>query len=415
MYIKKLGIVNFRCIERFEADLSQHTNIFCGINGSGKTTVLQALEILFSWFIARLNNSKANGTTLKDEDIRNGANDCFLEITLDDETTWSLYRQHSKVRKPTSQKSDLKGLTESVNRIVSAAMEDENYPIPVFTSFPVYRRALASLPKRIHKKHALGKFDIYTPNADSKLNPHAFFVWFREREDIENERYRHGQEMYRDVQLEAVRRATSHTIAGYTNLRVERPKGFVIDKGEEKFSFDQLSDGEKSYIILTADIARLLAMANPNPNEDPLLASAIILIDEIDLHLHPLWQREVLPQLRKVFPHCQFIITTHSPFVLSSSESGNTLYLIENHQIRPVAENIHGSEVSHILLGTLGVSSLRSKEVEKLINNIWALLREGISDGDELQGLIERLRGILDSNDSVFVEIALQQKLLRQR
>ena len=70
MHIQRVKIENFRCIERFEEEFSRYSNIFCGVNGSGKTTILQALEILFSWFIARFNNIKGNGTALKDDDIK---------------------------------------------------------------------------------------------------------------------------------------------------------------------------------------------------------------------------------------------------------------------------------------------------------------------------------------------------------
>lgn len=244
------------------------------------------------------------------------------------------------------------------------------------------------------------------------MNPHAFFVWFREREDIENELYRYGKEGYKDSQLEAVRQATSQMISGYKNLRIERPRGFVIEKNEEKFAFDQLSDGEKSYIILTADIARLLAMANPSPDENPLLASGIILIDEIDLHLHPKWQREVLPQLRMVFPNCQFFITTHSPFVLSSADASNTIFVTEQPYIRLVEDRIYGAEVSHILLDTLGLSSLRDRYVEQDIQEIWKLLNSGISKGEELKMLIGRLKEKLNPNDPEFVKISLQKRWL---
>lgn len=411
MYIKRVKIENFRCIESFEGEFSPHTNIFCGVNGAGKTTILQALEILFSWFIARFNNVKGSGTPLLDSDIKHGAEYCSLELTLDDDTTWSLYKQHPRTRKISPRKSNLKGLTDYVNNIVEEATKDEHYPIPIFEFYPVHRRAIATLPKRIHKKHALSKFDIYKKNADNK----AFFAWFRERDDIENEKYRYSDKGYIDPQLAAVRKATSETISGYEKLRIERPQGFVINKGGEKFAFEQLSDGEKSYIILTADIARLLAMANPNPKQEPLLGSGIVLIDEIDLHLHPKWQREVLPQLERLFPNCQFFITTHSPFVLSSAETRNSIFVIEDHQIKLVCEHIYGAEVSHILLSALGLSSLRNQQVEEQIKGVWELLNSGISDGAILEQREHDLRASLSPNDPELMRIDLQKRLLRSR
>ena len=153
-------------------------------------------------------------------------------------------------------------------------------------------------------------------------------------------------------------------------------------------------------------------MANPSPDENPLLASGIILIDEIDLHLHPKWQREVLPQLRKVFPNCQFFITTHSPFVLSSADASNTIFVTEQPYIRLVEDRIYGAEVSHILLDTLGLSSLRDRYVEQDIQEIWKLLNSGISKGEELKMLIGRLKEKLNPNDPEFVKISLQKRWL---
>jgi predicted ATP-binding protein involved in virulence len=84
-------------------------------------------------------------------------------------------------------------------------------------------------------------------------------------------------------------------------------------------NFNQLSQGEKS-LILVGDIARRLAMMNPKL-DNPLLGKGIILIDEIDMHLHPQWQRSIIQRLQTTFPNCQFILTTHSPLVISDTQN----------------------------------------------------------------------------------------------
>ena len=91
----------------------------------------------------------------------------------------------------------------------------------------------------------------------------------------------------------------------------------VVKKSEQTLYFDQLSDGEKCLLAMTGDIARRLAMANPYA-DNPLQGGGVVLIDEIELHLHPGWQRRVVPALERTFPNVQFILTTHSPQVLSS-------------------------------------------------------------------------------------------------
>jgi predicted ATP-binding protein involved in virulence len=86
-----------------------------------------------------------------------------------------------------------------------------------------------------------------------------------------------------------------------------------------------LSDGEKCLLAMVGDLARRLAIANPD-YPDALQGEAIVLIDEIELHLHPSWQRNIIPALKRTFPKCQFIITTHSPQVLSYIQPKN-IYL----------------------------------------------------------------------------------------
>ena len=79
-------------------------------------------------------------------------------------------------------------------------------------------------------------------------------------------------------------------------------------------------------LAMVGDIARRLAIANPSL-ADPLLGDGVVLIDELDLHLHPSWQRAVIPGLERTFPNCQFIVATHSPQVLSTAKDA-TVYLL---------------------------------------------------------------------------------------
>ena len=82
-------------------------------------------------------------------------------------------------------------------------------------------------------------------------------------------------------------------------------------------SIDQLSDGERSFLALICDLGRRLALANPDDLEDPLHGAGVVLIDELELHLHPTWQREVIEKLRTTFPNIQFI--AHHAFALRHS------------------------------------------------------------------------------------------------
>jgi predicted ATP-binding protein involved in virulence len=175
----------------------------------------------------------------------------------------------------------------------------------------------------------------------------AFFEWFRNREDIENEQIR-NEIGYRDRQLEAVRQAIQSLMPSVTDLRVRRlPLRMTLSKQEQELVINQLSEGEKCLLALTGDLVKRLAIANPGLS-NPLEGSAIVLIDEIDLHLHPQWQRAVIPKLEKTFPHCQFIVSTHSPQVISEVGPQNWIYFLRKTEEGLVAEgvkNAYGKEV----------------------------------------------------------------------
>ncbi len=161
-----------------------------------------------------------------------------------------------------------------------------------------------------------------------------FFEWFRNREDLENELFRSAHTEGRlydgDPQLNAVRAAIHAMMPGFSSPQVKRQPSLhmVIKKGDEKFKIQDLSDGEKCLLALVGDMARRIAMANPSaPN--PLEAEAVFLIDEIELHLHPAWQRMIVPRLLEVFPNSQFFVTTHSPQVLGEVKDTDSIWIMK--------------------------------------------------------------------------------------
>lgn len=194
-------------------------------------------------------------------------------------------------------------------------------------------------------------------------------------------------------ELKFVTKTIEDFIPGYTNLRLKRvPRPhMLVDKDGVEISLDQLSDGEKNLIALVGDIARRLAIANPN-SKKPLSGEGIILIDEIDLHLHPSWQRLMIPQLQKVFPNCQFIITTHSPQVLSHvpPESVFLLSSERGHFSYSKAIESFGQSSDRILEDLLDVDS-RPSEQKKMLHDLFLLIQQG-----ELTTAKFKLKELLD-------------------
>jgi predicted ATP-binding protein involved in virulence len=159
----------------------------------------------------------------------------------------------------------------------------------------------------------------------------------------------------------------------FKNLTVRRnPLRMEVEKNGVRLTVNQLSDGEKCLMAMVGDLARRMAIANPLHN-NPLEGEGIILIDEIDLHLHPKWQRMVIPKLGDVFPNCQFLISTHSPHVITHVQPESLFLLSMTSEgleaLRP-AES-YGKTVERVLEDLMGLNTTRPSEVKEAINLIY--------------------------------------------
>jgi len=190
-----------------------------------------------------------------------------------------------------------------------------NANLPVFAYYGV-KRAVLDMPLRTRSK-SYTIFDAYEKCLDGAANFRGFFTWFRACEDWENERTVRTGKRTEHPGLKAFRSAMLSFMPEYKNIYIERhPLGMMLEKDGQKLNAEQLSDGEKIYLALIGDLCHRLSIANPSG--DPLLGEGIVLIDEIDLHLHPQWQSEIASSLTRTFRNIQFIISTHSPHVINS-------------------------------------------------------------------------------------------------
>lgn len=424
MRVKKLIIENFRGIKNLDLEFSNSKMIvFAGINGAGKTTVLAAMQFLFSWYVARLKSPKGKGLSLTDSDITNGEPYAFIEIEvvvkkgeLDKVVRWSLLKKRASYRKNIERQASRVELNEYADSKMERFVDGKKHNLPLVDFYSV-NRVVDSVPLRVRKKHALGPLDAFDSGLNNSVNFHSFFLWFREREDLENELYREqGSKFNGDTQLTAVRSAIKNLLPGYQKFRVKRdPLSFVVEKKGESFNFCQLSDGEKSYIALVCDIARKMAMANPNA-EDPLKKSAIVMIDEIELHLHPEWQMGVIDHLKKTFPKVQFFLTTHSPHIITNLKNSENDMLIAlfNGEAIPSMQNQYGQTVDLILNDVFQLKSLRNGDVQKKLDDLWILLKKGDCKSDKYQETLAWLKDNINPADPEFVRISLQEKRIEK-
>jgi predicted ATP-binding protein involved in virulence len=141
----------------------------------------------------------------------------------------------------------------------------------------------------------------------------------------------------------------------------------VAVKQGECFDLAELSDGERCMIALAGDLSRRLALAHPG-SMHPLQEKAVVIIDEVELHLHPAWQRSIVGRLREIFPNCQFILTTHSPQVIASAPT-NSLRVLSEWKVWATPAPTEGRDSNSILSEVMNAGE-RPAATEKLLNAI---------------------------------------------
>ncbi len=346
MEIEKLNARNFKIFEELDLDLQGKSTVIFGINGTGKSTILAIINYLFRVWINRLNPSQGKAYGDFNSDIvRIGASECTISATVKmDDSPHKLVRQYRRQKSgmPKKQQTyDKKLYDVFCEDFERSFLEPEYSAMPIFVNYGTNRSVL-DIPLRIRSKHEFSIISALERSIENELDFRTFFEWFRNQEDLENElKLEMDNSAYEDRMLSCVRRAIESMLGDVEGLKVRRnPLCMKVKKGGRDIRVDQLSDGEKCTLALFGDLARRIAIANQH-RENPLEGTGIVLIDEIELHMHPGWQRRVLGVLANTFPNIQFIVTTHSPQVLgeaddryriiclSQQETGSTLKIVE--------------------------------------------------------------------------------------
>ena len=407
MIIKHLVIENFRAIEYLELDCSNSVNVFIGDNGAGKSTVLDAINILYSWLVARLDSTKGKGKSIHKDDISFGAQYCFLSVMVEHDgihASWSLYKSKQASHPEPQKQTDLEQLNRFVEQIQSSFEKEK----PLLSYYGVNRNVN---PVRYDKSLSKKKKDLSIFNSSASANWKSFFNWFYESENEENRMKVWFNPKYHNEALDAVRDCLSDVFPGYSNLRIEdKPTQLVIQKNNQKISFDKLSDGEKCYITLVLDIARRLATSNAG-GDSPLLGSQIVMIDEVDLHLHPSWQLHVISNLEKKFPNCQFFITSHSSLVLSSLRDSGQLIVLRDGKRLEVSDIPYGDNGDYILKRFFSLNEVRNPEVQTMIDGVASELAKEKTDIELVERNLDTLAKLgVQFEESAKMRLQLAQK-----
>jgi predicted ATP-binding protein involved in virulence len=393
LQIERVSLKNFRGIQEAEIAIEGKCAIFFGINGSGKSTILKAVNLLFSNIINKIvSNRFKQGVNIEIIDITNGQKTATVEATFsfgsDKKITYHRVMNRGN-RKLTHSPKDLVEIKQVFDALY---LSPESKTMPVFINYGVNRLVL-QVPLRITKKHEFDKLSAFEKAIESKIDFRTFFEWFRNQEDIENAiKVANKDFTYKDKPLTAVKKAVRSLLGDIDDIRVQRrPLSMEVERDKKFLKIEQLSDGEKCTLALIGDIARRLALANPH-SENSNNGSGIVLIDEIELHMHPTWQRRIPKALADVFPNIQFIITTHSPQILGEADENYKIFNVNIQKGRFDIERYAALDAwsSNEILESLMETSESSINAKGDFADMFELIDSG--KYDEAEKIVEKLK-----------------------
>ena len=392
MRLYSVEMENYKLFHKMIIPFNGKSTVLFGVNGTGKSTVLSAINFIFRVFINQMNPVQSKAfEKLTDEMISVGEKYLHIRADVQLDDVYLLSRRY--VRSPRNQRNN-EMTYPKINYMIfkqkftDMYMQDDKIGMPIFVYYGT-NRAVFDIPDRIKEDHRFDKLSAIERAIDLKLDFKSFFEWFRETEAEEIISARDAVNYdYVDPALSHVRKAIENMIGNVSGLRVKRsPVRMVVDKAGKEVRVDMLSDGEKCTLALLGDLARRLILANPSA-DNPLEGDGIVLIDEIELHMHPSWQRRILHVLKSTFPNIQFIVTTHSPQVLG--EAGDDYNIIslkydeaEDMVVPAFINRMDGLDSNMILeeyMDTASESETK-KSIVKGINE--AIRKENFSEAEE--------------------------------
>ena len=405
MKIKALSLTNFKGFKQVSFDFDGKNILISGINGCGKSSVLEAITLILSKLASNYTPNKA--LLFSEEAIKNKTSQSSIKVELyykDQVNSISLSKKRANKSRGTSPSVFIIKYAEHLLTDLIEIVNQEDGNIPIIVNYPTQRNVI-DVPVRIKKRHKFEQVSSYDEAFHSGVSFRTFFEWYRNEEDLENERKLNDNLNFEDKKLFAVRTAIYSFLPGFSNLRMMRSRQkMVIEKNGETLSVNQLSDGEKCLLALIGDLARRLALANPK-DDNPLNGLGIVIIDEIDLHLHPSMQRRVMENLSKTFPNIQFIITTHSPQVIGSADDFINFFLSkdlnDDEKIREIKATLFGKD-SNLILEEYMETSSRDPEIQKVLDQLFTFLSK--KDLESSRRLYNNLQNTLDSSEPLLVK-----------
>lgn len=457
LQLSQLYVDGFRGFEnKVSLSFDRQLTVLIGDNGSGKSTVLDAIAIGLMYFRNEITGGHLfefpvplDTVKRKNYDVNNSRSDfenelgfCFTDCQIN-ENGQAVFLTDTLT---TTAGFIMRATNNTTTNVEEFCSDEEAEQIATFTQHLYNTKLLQQLTNvpilvyygcnSINTDTAkatidgtvrvtdLDLFDTYRQSLEAKTFSFEQLLLLLDRRQKSMLQDRRFDDRFLDaLQIAISGMLNDNEGATYANLRINYGLLFdevVIDKtiGDktEMLYLNQMSSGEKVLLGLVADLTRRLYLANTEG--DLLQGNGIVLIDEIDLHLNPKWQRKVLTKLLEIFPNVQFVVTTHSPLVLSSEKiiPKATYLLTENKatSIEDLGLFINGVEPNRVLQYVMSVP-LRNAETQDDMNRITQSLKTMTFDNPEIVALMDKLTKKLGQQDPFIMRIQHEILLLKRK
>lgn len=348
MIIDTLSLRNFRLFEDANISFSERTTMLVGVNGEGKSTILDAISLLLSCYVGGFDGLGVR--TIAQSDIRHvthksgssyeNVSQLPVEIAATGSLDGDVVSWRGVKLKDTPQSyspSAYEQMTQVSSRHQQRLREgDKTLALPLIAHYGIgrqWKREPSKKKRESTLRQTFRRLSAYDDCLDAHLTDTTLAAWY---ERMTFKTLQRGSDI---PEFSAVRHALSNglrTLTGFetiefqSNLDTHELDIIYVDDGlPVRVITSQLSDGYRVAFNLFADIAYRAAMLNPQLGDSVLdKTEGIVLIDEIELHLHPKWQQIVLADLATTFPRMQFVVTTHAPSVIASVNE-NQLVIVD--------------------------------------------------------------------------------------
>lgn len=399
MKINRLHIKNFRCYEDLEIEFHPMFNVLVGINGTGKTSILEALRIAIGSLFLGVDKYKdkiASPGILQD-DVRLSKLEQQYPVVInalgiveeidDSEIIWERSLETKGGVTRFANAKEMKDISIRLQESIRRNDGKTNIPLIAYYSTDRFKKEKKDLGVEADGSRLRGYYNALDPLTNIK-----FFLNLYYTETLSSLQYSRESQI-----LEAVNEAVKKCIdCDKLIFDIKKQELLLIQSStHEGMPFHLLSDGVRTMLAMVMEIAFRCFLLNPHLGKDAAKnTSGVVLIDEIDLHLHPEWQKRVINDLHDAFPNLQFIVTTHAPLVIGSLKKGKIFSIKDNQTYDFPLQT--GKDANYIL-NEMGTSEMDEKLKDKL-NRYFLLIEKGLGNNDDALRIRKELETELGEN-----------------